>query len=124
LWLEGAGVFERRGRAEALWIGAGPQGPLDALHRKIDQAAAAAGLGHETRAFRPHVTLARLPRDAGPPDEAMARIGRLGRLGLRASEVTLYESRLGAGDPLYVPLARYPLAMSDPARLRPPAPLA
>jgi 2'-5' RNA ligase len=107
--LEGAGVFEHRGRPEALWIGAGPLAPLAALHRKADQAAAQAGLPRETRAYRPHVTLARLPRGAGPPGEAMARIGRLGALLFDARELVLFGSRLGQSGAHYEPVARYAL---------------
>ncbi len=107
--LEGAGVFERRGQPETLWIGAGPADPLQALHHKADQACAQAGLGRETRAYRPHVTLARLPRGAGPLGEAMARIGRLGALSFRARALVLFESRLGASGAHYSAVASYAL---------------
>lgn len=108
--LEGAGVFEHRGRPEALWIGAGPLAPLAALHAKADQACAMAGIARETRAYRPHVTLARLPRGAGPLGEAMARIGRLGVLAFEARDLLLFESRLGASGAHYEALAHYALA--------------
>ena len=107
--LAGAGLFEHRGRPEALWIGAGPPAPLQALHRKADQACAVAGLVHESRAYRPHVTLARLPRGAGPVGEAMARIGRLGTLAFPAHALVLFESRLGGSGAHYEALARYRL---------------
>lgn len=122
--LEGAGLFETRGRPHTLWIGAGPPAALEALHHKVDQACALAGLPRETRAFRPHVTLARLGREAGPPGAAMARIGRLGALAFEARELVLFESLLGREGAHYRALAAYPLAARDTGRLPPPPPAA
>ena len=63
--LGGFGHFASRGRPHALWIGVEPVAALTALHHKVDQALVRAGVVPDTRAFVPHITLARLGRDSG-----------------------------------------------------------
>jgi len=53
-----------------IWAGVEPSAELDALARAHEKAARAAGLEPETRAFKPHVTLARLRHSTS---EAVAR---------------------------------------------------
>src|SRR3546814_2408638 len=64
--IAGVSVFERQGRPHMVWAGVEPLAPLAALHRKVDQCLARVGVAPETRAFLPHITLARLNRAAGP----------------------------------------------------------
>lgn len=59
LQLSGLGVFGGDD-PHAIWAGVAPQPRLDELARAHEKAARNAGLAPETRAFRPHVTLARL----------------------------------------------------------------
>ncbi len=59
LKIQGVGHFGGR-ETTAVWAGIAASGELDALQRAIDRAARAAGLPPEGRAFKPHVTLARL----------------------------------------------------------------
>lgn len=66
LALDGVGYFEGNGYPNALWVRAMPKEPLARLHRKLDHACQAAGLKPEGRSYLPHVTVARLPRSAGP----------------------------------------------------------
>lgn len=100
LRLHGTGCFAHR-RHGALWAGVVPREPVAALAAKVERAVQSAGIAPETRAFHPHVTLARwsssqpllqpwLTRHAGlRSDEWMVR-----RFGL-------YESRLGKAGPDY-----------------------
>ena len=53
-----------------LWAGVEAGEPLDALYRAHERAARAAGLEPEGRAFKPHVTLARM---RGARQQAVAR---------------------------------------------------
>lgn len=84
-----------------------PSGALAALHRRVEAALGdAVGWEPEQRAFRPHVTVARVRRGARvrpvelePP--APARFG--------AEAVALYRSRLGRERPRYEALARVAL---------------
>ena len=59
LRLSGLGVFGGDD-PHAIWASVAPEPQLDELARAHEKAARNAGLAPETRAFRPHVTLARL----------------------------------------------------------------
>lgn len=115
LQLGALGLFDRRGRPDSLWIGVGPQAPLERLHDKIDQALVRTGLDPERRKFLPHITLARFGRGASapfalPPDPPTMRFA--------ADHVCLYESHLGHSGAAYEAVARYPLGSEPPASLR------
>lgn len=66
LSLSGVGYFETRDRPNALWVSVEPKEPLARLHRKFDRICQRVGLDAEARAYRPHITVARLARTAGP----------------------------------------------------------
>lgn len=95
LALAGLGTFERRGRAGALWAGVAPHEPVAALHRKVDRALVRAGLSPERRAYLPHVTLARLGRDAAPVQPFLAAHAGLASEPAPIDAFHLYESTLG-----------------------------
>ena len=63
LMLEGAGQFDRKGRTDTLWVGVSPQDAVKLLHNKIDRALQRVGVPPETRAFLPHITIARFGRN-------------------------------------------------------------
>lgn len=109
LAVRGVGHFERKGRAHTLWAGVAPSAPLGALQRKIECACQAAGLEPEPRKFAPHVTLARLGGGASGAGEWLARNGALTAPEWPVASFRLYESRLGSGGSVYVPLAEWPL---------------
>lgn len=109
LRLSGCGVFDTRGRPNALWAGVAPGEPLTMLHRKVDQAVVRAGLAPERRAFLPHITLARLSGSAGPVEPFVANSGGLTSEPFRIEHMILYESRLGSGGASYEAIERYPL---------------
>jgi RNA 2',3'-cyclic 3'-phosphodiesterase len=59
----GTGVFPRASRPQVLWIGVSDSsGQLNALHEKFENKCAAEGFEKENRAYRPHLTIARLRR--------------------------------------------------------------
>ncbi len=93
-----------------LWAGVEPHEPLGALHRKVDQLLARVGVAPETRAFLPHITLARLNRGSGPVAPFLALNSDLASPPFEFGHVTLYESEMGHGGSRYHPVARYPLA--------------
>lgn len=99
------GTFASRGRPNAVWIGVEPAAALMALHHKIDQAAVRAGIAADTRAFVPHITLARLGRDAGPAGGFMARAAPSATFDV--SGFTLFESVLTRAAAHYRPLADF-----------------
>lgn len=107
--IAGVGLFERQGRPHMIWAGVEPHEPLAALHRKVDQLLARVGVAPETRAFTPHITLARLNRGSGPVASFLALNGGLASPAFEFGHVTLYESEMGHGGSRYHPVARYPL---------------
>jgi RNA 2',3'-cyclic 3'-phosphodiesterase len=94
----------------AIWAGVEPSAELDALARANEKTARAVGLPPEPRAFKPHVTLARLKYAS--PDE-VARI--LGRIGAYRSEpffvgrFVLFSSRPKTGGGPYAVEETFPL---------------
>jgi RNA 2',3'-cyclic 3'-phosphodiesterase len=107
--ISGVGLFERQGRPHMIWSGIEPIEPLAALHRKVDQLLARVGIAPETRAFVPHITLARLNRGSGPVASFLSRNSDLASPAFEFGHVALYESELGHGGSRYHPVARYPL---------------
>jgi len=58
--ISGLGTFPGKGRPNIVWIGVGAGHPhLFQLHKRVQEAALAAGLEPDLRSFHPHVTLAR-----------------------------------------------------------------
>lgn len=109
LALDGIGQFDRKGRVDALWAGVAPQAPLRTLHNKIDQALARVGIAPETRAYLPHITIARFSRGAGPMESVAARSGGITSPEEEISEFALYESQLSHEGAVYAIVERYPL---------------
>ncbi|KTE46408.1 MULTISPECIES: RNA 2',3'-cyclic phosphodiesterase [unclassified Sphingopyxis] len=113
--IAGVGLFEHQGRPHMVWAGVEPQAPLAALYRKVDQLLARVGVEPETRAFVPHITLARLNRGSGPVAPFLALHSDLASTDFAFGHVTLYESEMGHGGSRYHPVARYPLDATSAA---------
>ena len=115
--LAGPGSFERNGRIDSLWVGVTPHAALAALARRIDQALVRhAGLGAETRAFVPHITVARFGRVAGPIAGWVARPPPAAAFTVQGFD--LCESHLGHGGAEYRCVAAFghpALSSGDPA---------
>lgn len=107
--VSGLGVFDRRGEPVTLWAGVAPHEPLRALHKKIDQALVRVGVEPDRRAYMPHVTLARLPRGAGPLQGLIEASGGIAGTPFEVEQFCLYESRLAPEGPVYDTVERYPL---------------
>ncbi len=103
------GVFERHGRIDTLWIGITPRGAIEPLHRQVDQSLRRVGVPPDTRAFVPHITVARFSRGAAPASGIVhavkAPIGHAFEVG----HFELVESRLGSDRASYETIARYAL---------------
>jgi 2'-5' RNA ligase len=106
--LSGVGCFIKRGKG-AVWAGLAPHHALKALHKKVDQACLRAGVEPDTRAYHPHVTLARLGRGAGPVEPFIERWAGLWSPPFSVDSMCLYESRLGAEGASYRIVERYSL---------------
>lgn len=109
LSLSGVGTFDRKGRIDTLWADVRPHDAVAALHRKIDQAVARAGLPPEGRAFQPHITLARFTRGAGDLSGFAAAHGGLSSAPFAVTHFGLFESTLGGDGARYEMIERYAL---------------
>jgi len=107
--IAGVSLFEHKGHPHMVWAGVEPAEALSALHRKVDQLLGRVGVAPETRAFLPHITLARLNRGSGPVASFLTLNSDLASPPFTFDHVTLYESEMGHGGSRYHPVARYPL---------------
>ena len=111
LGLEGAGFFGEGLDIHAVWAGVAASADLDHLAKACERAARRAGLKAETRAYRPHVTLAYLRRPE--PAEVIAWTQANALLKSPSFEVAafgLYSSWPSSSGSQYRLEARYPLA--------------
>jgi len=109
LQVSGCGIFAQRRGPEAVWIGVTSTPPLVDLQAAVERAAVRAGLAPEEKRFRPHITLARLKDVPQPRLQAFVAGHNLFKDTVRIEEFTLFSSKLGSGDPIYVEEAVYPL---------------
>jgi len=107
--VQGAGAFDHRGLVHSLWAGVAPDDALQQLHDRVNHALLAAGAKPEQRAFKPHITLARLGRQAGPVEPFLAGIAGISSAPVTLDAIFLFESRLGHNGASYEAVARYPL---------------
>lgn len=110
LQLSGLGAFSRRGEGSSLWVGLKPDAPLHTLFNKVNRALVRVGVPLETRAYTPHITLARFSRE-GPQklEPFVTGVGGVTSPPFTVEELTLYESHLTSDRAYYQPLARFPL---------------
>ena len=99
-------------RPRAIYAALAPNPDLADLQAEHERLARRAGAEPERRRFTPHVTLARLRREAGPEAVAayLAGAGIVPRLSFTATEVALFSARESRGGGPYVVEATYPLA--------------
>src|SRR5258708_1647657 len=106
-WTEG-GVFPSPSRPRVVWLGVDAGGALLETHRALTEALADAGFPVEERIFRPHLTLARVRRGEISRERYAEMVGRLATLPAvgpsKAVSIVLYESRLGGGPAVHLPL--------------------
>jgi len=104
------GFFDRAG---IFFAGVDLEPELTLVQQRVTEATAGCGFVAESRAFHPHITLARLKGQGrgGPLTTLKNRIGHQHRFSrFTAQEFLLYESHLGAGGSTYEVRARFALA--------------
>ena len=75
LILGGCGVFPTRGKPTVLWIGIeDPQGGLHKVQQRLEEECAARGFIRDSRAYHPHLTIARIRKPQRPKDLAVAHL--------------------------------------------------
>ncbi|WP_376088509.1 RNA 2',3'-cyclic phosphodiesterase [Roseomonas sp. CCTCC AB2023176] len=111
LSLAGVGTFEKAGKIGALWVGADRSEALSHLQAKVETALQRIGLEPERRRFAPHVTLARTDKAPTHKLVEFVQAHSLFRAPpVRVEHFTLFSSRLGKENPVYVPEVEYELA--------------
>lgn len=110
-------VFPSAERPRVIALGLDPAAQLSELAQAVERGVQEAGFAPEPRAFRSHVTLARV-REGRRPSLAGAPLPEPARFTVR--EATLFESRPGPGGSIYVPRARMALEGTAPAQPRGP----
>lgn len=111
LGLSGVGAFGEADHMRAVWAGVEAAEPLLQLAARCERAARRAGLKPETRGYRPHVTLAYLPR-AADPDRVGAWVQANNLLkapSFRVDAFGLYSSWPSSGGSRYARERSYPL---------------
>lgn len=112
--LNGFGVFPNRHRPNVIWVGLEIPETLFDLQRRLEAETSRLGYQPEARVFSPHLTLARVRREAHPGDlkrvaDLMATRPKVGAAG-RIDFITLFRSELRPGGAVYNALFRSPLA--------------
>ena len=95
--VNGVGAFPNFQRARVVWVGVEHEARLELLHHDIEVAGDGVGFEIEGRAFRPHVTLARVK--APLAEDRMRRLARMARrvdfsASAEVAQITLMESTL------------------------------
>jgi 2'-5' RNA ligase len=105
------GFFPNPHAPRVFWCGIEAPG-LETLAEHTDGATAALGIARETRAFSPHLTLARIKErlDLQPLRQAVAALPSLDFGEFQAASFFLYQSTLKPSGSVYTKLAEFPLA--------------
>jgi len=104
----GTGVFPRPSRPQVLWIGIDDRtGALAQLQARLEDECARKGFPKEDRAFRPHLTIARIRNlnNANRLAEAHLRLA-FAPVDLVLSELVLFRSELSPKGSKYTPISR------------------
>lgn len=106
------GVFPNVNRARVLWIGVNDSsGELARLQRMLEEQCEIAGFPKEDRAFKPHLTIARIRNPDGARQLAEAHM----RTEFKPSEITLNELIVFRSEPSskgskYTSISQHPLS--------------
>ena len=115
LGVGGVGAFPHLRSPRIFWMGVAADPKLELLHHDLEVACEALGHDVDARAFRPHVTLGRVKRDAS--SDAMRTIAELAR-GVRYAgtvdvrSIDIMQSELSSAGPRYSVLDAIPLGLS------------
>ena len=105
------GVFPKPSRAQVLWIGVSdPSGNLSALQERLENECAAEGFPKENRAYKPHLTIARLRRPEGARRLADTHLQmQFPTTNIDLNELILFRSELSPKGSKYTPVSTHPI---------------
>ncbi len=109
--VEKTGVFPRPSRPQVLWIGIDdPSRALASLHTQLEDEFAREGFSKEDRAFRPHLTIARIRKPHNSDRLAEAHLGmEFSSVAIELSELILFRSEPSSKGSKYTPISRHRL---------------
>ena len=105
------GVFPRPSRPQVLWIGiADPSGELLKLQQRLEHEFAREGFPKEDRAFRPHLTIARIRKPQNADRLAQTHLGlEFSSVPVTLNELILFRSELSSKGSKYTSISRHRL---------------
>jgi 2'-5' RNA ligase len=110
--VHGLGFFPNPKSPRVLWAGVDAPPELTALAADTDAAMARLGLEPESRAYSPHLTLARIrtPIELAPIHKEVTRLGDPDFGAFVADRFFLYLSKPGPGGSVYTKLSEFPIS--------------
>lgn len=110
----GTGVFPKPSRAQVLWIGVDDaSGRLSALQQRLEEEFAVEGFAKEDRAYRPHLTIARIRRPEGARRLAETHLQTSFEFAqLTVKEIVVFRSELSSKGSRYTAISRHALITS------------
>jgi len=109
LRIQGLGRFGSSSYPKVLWAGLEPVEPLAQLHQTLIEQLAPLGLGDQTAAFKPHITLARFKGRTRGLNALLEEYEDFKAGEFREDQVTLFESHLSPTGSSYEILHRIAL---------------
>jgi len=103
------GTYPHIKNPRVIWLGITEGAPLIEIHNQLDEALEKVAIKADRREYTPHLTLARVRRDAErdivneiSDTLSQFKVDSLGTITI--SDITLYESKLSSAGPEYTPL--------------------
>ena len=105
------GVFPKPGRPQVLWIGVeDPSGQLTELQRRFEEECAKEGFAKENRAYKPHLTLARLRHPEGARKLAETHLQtKFSLIEVNVTEFVVFRSELSPKGSRYTAISKHQL---------------
>ena len=105
------GVFPRPSRPQVLWIGVNdPAGKLSNLQKRFEEECAAEGFEKEDRAYKPHLTIARLRKPEGARQLADTHLNtNFPLIEVPLHELVVFRSELSSKGSKYTSISHHPL---------------
>ncbi len=113
LGVSGLGCFGQPQAPRTLWAGVRPEAPVAGLHEALRVQMQSLGIATESRAFCPHITLARFRRQAGSVEALLKGHGERNFGQFPVTAFGLFESKSGAAGSVYTVIERFPLRGVD-----------
>ncbi len=112
--IRGVGFFPNPRSPHVFWAGVHAPGSLGELARDTDRALSRLGIPPESRAFSPHLTLARIktPVPLDRLHQAIAALPSIECGAFTADRFFLYRSKLTPSGSVYTKLSEFPFAQS------------